>query len=136
MFTRVKKGLPFYSKGSTGFVAVSDVIDIMYQLTKSPICGERFTIISQNITYKDFLFSIADSLKVKRPQYHATPFLMSTICKLDWLASNLLGRKRLISKATARSSYSTDLYSNEKIKNALNFKFIDVSDYINEISKL
>jgi dihydroflavonol-4-reductase len=136
MFTKVKKGLTFYSKGSTGFVAVSDVIDIMYQLTKSPICGERFTIISQNFTYKDFLFSIADSLKVKRPQYHATPFLMSTICKLDWLASNLLGRKRLISKATARSSYSTDLYSNEKIKNALNFKFIDVSDYINEISKL
>jgi dihydroflavonol-4-reductase len=136
LFTKVKNGLAFYTKGSTGFVAVSDVIDIIYQLMKSSICGERFTLIGQNIVFKDLIVSIADSLKVKRPQYHATPFMMNTLSKLDWIASNIFGRKRQLSKASARSSYSSNLYSNEKTKNALNITFKDVPDYIKEITNL
>jgi dihydroflavonol-4-reductase len=112
------------------------VVSIMYKLMKSPIHGERFTLISQNIVFQDLLFSIADALQIKRPKYHAAPFIMNTLSKLDWIASNIFGQKRQLSKATARSSYSTDLYSNEKIKNALNITFIDVPDYIKEITKL
>ena len=136
LFTKVKNGLPFYTKGSTGFIAVSDIASIMYQLMKSEIQGERFTLISQNITFQDLLFTIADSLKVKRPKYHATPFMMNTLSKLDWIASNVFGQKRQLSKASARSSYSNDLFSNEKIKNALNIEFIGVHDYIKKIAKL
>ncbi|WP_269221626.1 NAD-dependent epimerase/dehydratase family protein [Flavobacterium sp. IMCC34518] len=136
LFTKVKKGLPFYTKGSTGFIAVADVVSILYQLMESPIHGERFTLISQNIIFKDLLFSIADALKVKRPKYHATPFMINTLSKLDWISSMLFGQKRQLSKASARSSYSTDLYSNEKIKNALNIEFIDVPNYIKYITDL
>jgi nucleoside-diphosphate-sugar epimerase len=135
LFTKVKNGFPFYTKGSTGFVAVTDLTSIMYQLMKSPIHGERYTIISQNINFKDLLFAIADAFKVKRPQYHATPFLINTFSKTDWFISNFMGQKRKLSKATARSSYSTTLYSNEKIKNVLNITFIDVFMYLKEISK-
>jgi dihydroflavonol-4-reductase len=136
LFTKVKNGLPYYTKGSTGFVAVADVVSIMYQLMNSSIHGERYTLISENIVFKEFLFFIADALKVKRPKYHATPFMMNTFSKLNWITSNIFGQKRQLSKATARASYSTDLYSNEKIKNALNITFIDVSDYIKEIINL
>jgi dihydroflavonol-4-reductase len=136
LFTKVKNGLPFYTKGSTGFIAVTDVVTIMYELMKSDIHGERFTLVSQNIIFKDLLFTIADALKVKRPKYHAKPYLMNTLCKLDWIASNVFGQKRQLSKASARSSYSTDLYANEKIKNALNITFIGVHNYIKEITKL
>ena len=136
LFTKVKNGLPFYTKGSTSFVAVSDVVSIMYQLIKSPIHGERYTLISQNITFQDLLFTIADALKVKRPKYHATPFMMNTLSNLDWIASTFLGQKRQLSKASARSSYTADLYSNEKIKNALNITFIDVQNYIKDITTL
>ncbi len=136
LFTKVKKGIPFYTKGSTGFIAVADVVSILYQLMESPIHGERFTLISQNIIFKDLLFSIADALKVKKPKYHATPFMINTLSKLDWISSMLFGQKRQLSKASARSSYSTDLYSNEKIKNALNIEFIDVPNYIKYITDL
>lgn len=135
-FTKVKNGLSFYTKGSTGFIAVTDVVNAIYQLMKSPIHGERYTLINQNITFQDLLFSIADALKVKRPKYHATPLMMNILSKLDWIASTLFGKKRQLSKASAKSSYSTDLYSNEKIKNALNITFTDVSDYIKEITVL
>ena len=135
-FTKVKNGLSFYTKGSTGFIAVTDVVNAMYQLMKSPIYGERYTLIHQNITFQDLLFSIADALKVKRPKYHATPFMMNILSKLDWMVSTFFGKKRQLSKASAKSSYSTDLYCNEKIKNALNITFTDVSDYIKEITVL
>jgi dihydroflavonol-4-reductase len=136
LFTKVKNGLPFYTKGSTGFIAVYDVITVMYELMKSEVHGKRFTLVNQNIIFKDLLFTIADALKVKRPKYHAKPYLMNALWKLDWIASTIFGQKRQLSKASARSSYSTDLYSNEKIKNALNITFIDVPDYINTITNL
>ncbi|WP_348823818.1 NAD-dependent epimerase/dehydratase family protein [Flavobacterium aestuarii] len=136
LFSKVKNGLPFYTKGSTGFAAVTDVVKILYQLMESTIHGERYTLIGQNIIFRDLLFSIADALKVKRPKYHATPFIMNTLSKLDWIASAFFGQKRQLSKSSAKSSYSTDLYANEKIKNALNITFTDVSDYIKEISVL
>jgi dihydroflavonol-4-reductase len=136
LFTKVKNGLPFYTKGSTGFVAVSDVVTILYELMKSTIHGERFTVISQNVTFQNLLFTIADALKVKRPKYHAKPYLMNILWKLDWAASTIFGQKRQLSKASARSSYSNSLFSNAKIKNALNITFIDVHHYIKEITKL
>lgn len=136
LFTKVQNGLPFYTKGSTGFIAVIDVVTTMHKLMKSNILGERFTLISQNITFQNILFNIADSLKVKRPKYHAAPFMMNTLSKLDWIASNVFGQKRRLSKATARSSYSSGLFSNEKIKNALNIEFIGVPNYIKEITNL
>lgn len=136
LFKRVQNGLSFYTQGSTGFTAVSDVVSIMHELMNSSIKGERFTLIGQDIIFQDLLYSIADALEVKRPKYHATPFMMNTLSKLDWIASTIFGQKRQLSKASARSSYTTDLYSNEKIKNALNFTFIDVHNYIKEITKL
>jgi dihydroflavonol-4-reductase len=136
LFNKVKNGLSFYSKGSTGFVAVSDVVCIMHTLMNNKFCGDRFTLISQNIPFHHFLFCIADSLNVRRPRFHAGPFLMNTLSKLDWIVSNIFDQKRQLSKASARSSYSKDLYSNEKIKNALNFEFKDVSNYIEEITRL
>ena len=136
LFTKVKNGMPFYTKGSTGFVAVVDVVYIMHQLMKSHLHGERYTLIDQNIVFRDLLFSIADALRVKRSKYHATPFVMNLLSKLDWIASNIFGQKRQLSKATARASYSTDLYANEKIKNALDFTFTDVFEYIKEITVL
>lgn len=135
LFNKVKNGLSFYTLGSTGFIAVLDVVSIMFELMRSPIHGERYTLISQNVVFKNLLFYIADALKVKRPNYHATPFMINTLSKLDWMASTVFRQKRQLSKASARSSYSNDLYSNEKIKNALNYEFIDVSKYIVEITQ-
>jgi len=59
---------------------------------------------------------------------------MNTLSKLDWIVSTLFFQKRKLSKASAKSSFSNDLFSNQKIKNALNLTFTDVSDYIKEIT--
>ncbi len=136
LFKRVANGLSFYTKGVTGFVAVLDVVRIAVELMKSENSNERFTLISENMAFKDLLGSIADSLNVKRPSIHASPLLVNVLYRIDWFISNILGQKRKLDRATAKSSYSKNLYSNEKIKNTLGTEFLDIHQYIKSISRL
>jgi len=136
LFQKVANGLPFYTLGIAAFVAVSDVVRITIQLMKSEIKNERFILIAQNIPFRDILNSISDALKVKRPTRHLKPSVMQIAWRVDWIISSILGRKRRLTRATATASYSKHIYSNEKIKRTLNTEFVDVHQYIEEISKL
>ncbi|TRX01229.1 NAD-dependent epimerase/dehydratase family protein [Flavobacterium gawalongense] len=136
LFMKVKKGLSFYTLGSTGFVAVTDVVRIATQLMKSEIRNERFTLIAQNMVFRDVLNTIADALKVKKPTIHAKPFLIEFGWRMDWLMSTIFQQKRELTEATAKASYSRKEYSNEKIKTFLKTDFLDIHQYIKEISAL
>ena len=76
-FSAIKKGFPFYTSGSTAYVGVTDVVKIMIQLMKSNIEGERFTVVSENVTFKNVIFSIAENLKVSKPTFEAKPWILS-----------------------------------------------------------
>jgi dihydroflavonol-4-reductase len=136
LFTKVKKGLSFYTMGNSGFVAVSDVVRIATELMKSEIHNERFTLIADMIVFRDVLNTIADSLKVRKPRIHAKPLLIEICWRMDWFLSNVLRQKRKLTRATAKASYSRNEYSNAKITKALDVKFTDIHHYIKEISKL
>jgi nucleoside-diphosphate-sugar epimerase len=136
IFAKVKQGLLFYTLGSSGFVAVTDVVRIATQLMKSEIHNERFTLISENIIFQDFLNTVADSLSVKRPSIHATPLLMEFAWRLDWILSTIFQQKRKMTKSIAKSSFSTNQYSNEKIKTTLKTDFLDIHQYIKAIANL
>ncbi len=136
LFTKVKNGLKFYTLGSTGFVAVSDVIRMAHQLMQSEIKNERFTLIAENSVFRDILNSMADALGVKKPEIHAKPFFMEMLWRLDWFVSNVLQQKRKLSQTTAKASYSTTIFSNQKIKDTLKTDFINIHQYIKEISNL
>ncbi len=136
LFNKIEKGLPFYSKGTTGFIAVTDVVKIMAELMKSEVKNERFTLIAQNIIFQDLFNSIADALTVKKPSIYLSPLLIEISWRIDWLVSTIFRSKRKLDRATAIASYSKNLYSNEKIKSALETTFLDIHQYIATISKL
>jgi nucleoside-diphosphate-sugar epimerase len=136
LFKRVANGMTFYTKGVTGFIAVPDVVRIAAELMKSEHSNERFTLIAENMAFKDLLFSIADSLNVKRPSMHASPLLVNIVYRIDWFISTILGQKRKLDRATAKASYSKNYYSNEKIKKTLATEFMDIHQYITSISRL
>ncbi|MDI6045272.1 NAD-dependent epimerase/dehydratase family protein [Flavobacterium yafengii] len=134
LFTKVKNGLKFYTLGSTGFVAVTDVVRMAHQLMQSEIKNERFTLIAENSIFRDILNTMADALGVKKPKIHAKPFFMEMLWRLDWFVSNVLQQKRKLTQTTAKASYSTTIFSNQKIKDTLKTDFINVHQYIKEIS--
>ncbi|MEO7979196.1 NAD-dependent epimerase/dehydratase family protein [Flavobacterium sp.] len=136
LYIKVKNGLSFYTLGSTGFIVIKDVVRIAFELMKSDIKNERFTLIADNVVFRDVLNTIAEALKVKKPGIHAKPMFMNFLWIADWTFSTLFFQKRTITKATAKASYSKNLYSNEKIKTALGTVFLDVHQYIKEVSKL
>lgn len=136
LYTRVANGLSFYTLGSTGFVTINDVVIIAFELMKSDIKNERFTLIADNIVFRDILNTIAEVLKVKKPGIYASPLLMNFLWMADGIFSTLFLRKRNLTKATAKASYSKNLYSNKKIKTALGTVFYDVHEYVKEVSKL
>lgn len=129
---KIANGFPFYTKGTTGFITVTDVVQLMMQLMKSDINNERFALVASTISFEELFNSIADALKVKRPRFHISPFLMGLLWRLDWFFSTFFRTKRMLDKETAVASHSKTLYSNEKIRNTLKFEFLDVHKYLRE----
>jgi dihydroflavonol-4-reductase len=136
LFNKIENGFPFYTKGTTGFVAVTDVVKVMVQLMKSEVKSERFTLIAKNIVFQDLFNSIADAMKVKRPSFYVSPLLTNVFWRIDWLLSIVFRTKRKLDRATAIASYSKNLYSNEKIIKTLETEFVDIHHYVTEISSL
>jgi dihydroflavonol-4-reductase len=136
IFSRVAQGLSFYSEGTTGFVSVKDVVQVMTQLMNTTISEEKFIVISENVDYKTFLFSLADALGVKKPYIKATPLMTSLTWKLDWLLSKVFLKKSLFPKSLAKSLHSNEVFSNEKIKSCLNFSFEPIQESLSSIANL
>jgi nucleoside-diphosphate-sugar epimerase len=135
LFTQITKGLPFYTKGTSGFVSVNDVVKGMMQSMKMESSGSRFIVVAENISYETLLKTIAIALKAKAPTFYAKPWMTEIYWRIDSVLGFLFGKKRFLSQATARSIHQTDLYSNEKIKSELHFQFEDVTPYLFEIGK-
>ncbi len=136
LFKKIENGFPFYTKGTTGFVAVTDVVKIMVQLMKSEIKNDRFALVANTINFQELFNSMADAIKVKRTSVYISPFVTGILWRIDWFFSTFFRTKRMLDKETAIASYSKNFYSNEKIKNALQLDFLDIHQYIKENSSL
>lgn len=126
----IKKGNPFYTRGKFGIVAVEDVVSCMTQLMKSNINGERFTLVAENPTFENVLNLIANTLNLKKPFIYANKSFLSFAWRIDWFLSLILRKKRVFTKATAKSVHSIAQFDNSKIKETINFEFTDMTEYL------
>lgn len=133
IFKKVKKGLSFYTKGQTGYVSATDVVKTMIQLMQSDISGERFCLVAEHYTYEHIIQKIAKGIAAQPPKYYAKHWLTSILWRMDWLFSLVFNTKRILSKYAAISIHSTNWYSSDKLKNALDFKFQSIDFVIEEI---
>lgn len=135
LFSNVQKGLKFYTEGVTGFVGVQDVVKIMTLLMSSTITNQRFVIISENISYKNILFMIADALGKQRPKIKISKFISSCMWRIEFLRSKITLSDPLLTKYTAKSALSNHPYTAEKIKNELDFEFEPINSCIEKITQ-
>lgn len=131
-FLNVWKGLHTYTSGSTGFVAAKDVAEIMIALMKSNIQQERFIINEANMSYRDFLFEIADVMGKKRPSIQAERWLTGLIWRLEYFRGLLMTNPSFISRETARIAHLSYHYDNKKIRDAIDFSFTPLKQCIAE----
>lgn len=135
LFNRIaQKKMPFYSDGTNGFVDVKDVAAICIQLMNNDIHAERFILVNENISFKDYFERIAKQLNVPPPKmklYKTNGYLAVVV---DWFISKLANRKRNITKENLKISLDKFEYSNEKIRHTLNYNFIPLDETIEQIA--
>jgi len=122
-FSKTADGLRFCPPGGTGFVGVRDVARAMLELTQNSCFGERFILVSENLSYRDLINLIAMKLLVPAPRKTLRAWQLEALWRLDWIRRALGGKKRRLSKASARSLKRRRVYSNEKVCQRLGFEF-------------
>lgn len=136
LFKTIKKTLPFYTTGSTAFVSVLDVVSVARHLMISELSNQRYILSANSYSYKELSVSICSALQLKQPTIGLKNWQLNLASKLDWLFTKLGLKSRSLTQDMARTLNTESNYSNQKLKIALDFHFIDIPTYIKETIQL
>mgnify|MGYP003681900945 CR=1 FL=1 len=135
-FKTASKGYSYYPPGGSGFVSITDVVNSMVNLMNSEIHGERFILVAKNLTYKEILGKIAQSLGKNPPRKSLKIWQLQIGRFLDKLSNLLTGKERTITKSTIYGLKHPSTFNNAKIKKFLEFEFESLDEQIEFSSKL
>ncbi len=130
MFKTAYEGLKFYTEGSNAFVDARDVAKIMVRLMDSEIHSERFLITGENLTFRDLFSMIAEEMGKEKPKIKVEKELSEFGWRYEGVRTFFTKTEPRITKETARAAHRKYVYSNEKIKSAIDFEFTPVEDTI------
>ncbi|MFC2175458.1 NAD-dependent epimerase/dehydratase family protein [Bacteroidota bacterium] len=136
LFSKVWKGLPFYTRGGNCFVDARDVSDAMIGLMNTQIKAERFIVGAENRFFRDVFARIAKNMGKTPPSIEALPWMAELTWRVEKVTSVLARKKPFITKETARQAMHINRYDSSKLLNALpafRFRKLDASlDFICE----
>jgi nucleoside-diphosphate-sugar epimerase len=130
LFSTANKGYKFYPPGGTGFISVHDVIRMMVTLMDSPIKNERYISVAENLSFQEILTRITEKLGKPQPKKKLKFWQLEIGRIADAIWNLLTGHGRRITKNSIRSMKRPEIYSNEKVKEALNFEFVPLDAII------
>ncbi len=123
---QIENNLKFYTDGTMGFIDVNDVVKCIVSLYEKKIYGERFILSSGNYSFKEVLDTIAKLMHKKGPQIEAKPWML----KIAVFILSIIKNNHPLNKFTARSAFKKSFFSNDKIKQQINFDFIPLEKSI------
>ncbi len=133
LFETVRRGLKFYTMGSSGIVDVEDVAKCMIALMNSDISAERYIISAENRDFKQLTTEIANGFGIKPPTILAKPWMLELAWRGAGFIAAITGKPPAIDKISAQSASMTRNYDNSKIKKAIGIEFKPISVSIKEI---
>jgi len=136
LFRLAAKGLKYYTGGVTGYVDVRDVSGAMIKLMGSDIRGERYILNSENITFQSLFDQLHAEFGKPKAWIRVYPFLAEIGWRVEKWRSSLLGKEPVITKETSRAANYSYAFSAEKIKQALNYRFIPLETTLKEVCAL
>ncbi len=132
-FSRSHSGNRFYTTGSSGFVDVRNVVEIMYRLMQGDHQDERYVLVGENLSFKQVLSSISRALGKKPP---STKLPKSLLLFLSAITKpiEILGWKSRMTFADVETYTSKTVYNNTKIRTALDYTFTPIEDTIKRVA--
>ena len=128
LFKVAAKGGKYYPPGGTGFVSIHDVVEMMILLMNSAVVNERFISVSDNLTYKELLTTLALEFKKRAPHKMISIKLLQFLWRLDWFWHLISRKKRKLSKLQVEALKKRWIYNGEKIKEYVKFEYSDLED--------
>ncbi|RFC55474.1 NAD-dependent epimerase/dehydratase family protein [Brumimicrobium aurantiacum] len=135
IFKTVSKGLQFYSPGANSFVDARDVANIMVELMNRNIFNQRYLCIGANSSFKNLFELISKHLGQKPPSKQVHPILMGITWRLSVFWAAITFSKPLITKSAANNAFNTIKYSNQKVKDELNYSFYSLEETVENAVK-
>ena len=125
----IKNKFNFYTSGVSGFVTVEDVVKAAIGLMQEKIENERFILVSENISFKDFV----NYLSKKNKNYSIR--IPKSILYLTWFIESFLSHLRIknkfLTKALINNLYSKNYYNGSKICSYLKtFNYSRIYSYL------
>ncbi len=135
IFENLKKGMPFYTNGSTGYVSAFDVAKAITDLMDSDIKNDNFILVSENLNHRKVTQTITGIYDKKEPFFEAPKFLVLLVARVEYVLDNLFGYSPKIALDMVDSLFVTSKYSSEKIEKALDFKFETIIPVLEKVAK-
>lgn len=133
LFDSSYKGNKFYTNGFGSYIAATDVAKVMIRLVNEGVFGQRFILVENNYTFHNILSHIQTSFGKPAPGINASESLLAIARVLEGFTSFFTGKERKITKALSNSAFNKQLFSNQKVKTALNIEFRPTHEVIKEI---
>jgi nucleoside-diphosphate-sugar epimerase len=135
-FSKIANGMPFCTTGTTGYVDVRDVVTSMITLTNSSVSGERFIVSSENLSYREVISMIADSLAVRKPFVSVPELLSLPLSGFLALIPSRIRNRTSVTPEILHAAFSKVLLDNTKIRAATNISFIPISKSVEDTSRI
>ncbi|MCM4150700.1 NAD-dependent epimerase [Arenibacter sp. N53] len=123
LFKTSFKARKFYPPGGTGFVTVSDVVNIMSQLMESSITNEKYIIVADQLSYKEILYKVTKGFGKPSPNRELKFWELEILWRLDWLRNIFWNRGRKLTKISVSSLRKNQKFNNDKIQKQLGYSF-------------
>ena len=127
----IKNKFNFYTSGVSGFVTVEDVVKATIGLMEANIKNERFILVSENISFKDFVIHI--SKKNKNYSINMPKSILYLIWCIESFFSHLKLKNKFLTRALIKSLYGKSYYNGKKINKYLkNFVYTGIYSYLDK----
>ncbi len=135
IFKNLKKGMPFFTNGGTGYVSAFDVAKAITELMDSDIKNDNFILVSENLNHRKVTQTITDIYGKKGPFFEAPKFLVLLVARAEYVLDNVFGYCPKIALDMVDSLFVVSKYSSKKIEKALDFKFEAIIPVLKKVAK-
>jgi dihydroflavonol-4-reductase len=122
----------YFPVGGTGVIHAQDVAESMVALMKKGSLGERFTLNSENILYKDLWQKAAHRMKVRIPQKELPSWLPKLALIAEWLKEVFTGKKAHVTRESISNMELQFLYDSKKITKELGVTYRSMDEAVRD----
>lgn len=116
LFSLIQKGFAYYTKGTTAWVDVQDVVKAMILCMHSNIVAHRFLLSENNYSYQQIFQTMASCMQVKAAYKEASPLQTYWVSVFKYIINSIIGKEKTITPQSVANVHTLANYSGKKIQ--------------------